>query len=96
VTRHLRDVFETLSGGSVSVPQAIPLNIPPIKVGQNTILRARALLKEDIEQIVIHPVRSEAAKPFARAEIIASGKGLLGRVAFVVAGAGFEPATFGL
>jgi len=31
-------------------------------------------------------------KPFARAEVISTGKGLLGRVAFVVAGAGFEPA----
>src|SRR5215510_12022607 len=36
------------------------------------------------------------AKPFARAEVVGTGKGLLDRVAFVVAGAGFEPATFGL
>jgi hypothetical protein len=50
----------------------------------------------DVERIVIHPVRSETAKPFARAEVVATGKGLLGRVAFMVAGAGFEPATFGL
>jgi len=58
-------------------------------------LRARQLLQGDIERIRIHPVL-EAAKPFARAEVISTGKGLLDRVAFVVAGAGFEPATFGL
>ena len=58
-------------------------------------LRARQLLKGDIERIIVHPVLA-APKPFARAEVIASGKGLLERVAFVVAGAGFEPATFGL
>jgi hypothetical protein len=49
--------------------------------------RARQTLQEDIERIVIHPVRSDAAKPFARAEVITTGKGLLDRVAFVVAGA---------
>src|SRR5262245_35674983 len=58
--------------------------------------RSRQVLQADVERIVIHPVRSEAAKPFARAEVITTGKGLLDRVAFVVAGAGFEPATFGL
>jgi DNA invertase Pin-like site-specific DNA recombinase len=58
--------------------------------------RARQLLQADVERIVIHPVRLEAAKPFARAEVVTTGKGLLARVAFVVAGAGFEPATFGL
>ena len=58
--------------------------------------RARQLLQVDVERIVVHPVVSEAAKPFARAELITTGKGLLDRVAFVVAGAGFEPATFGL
>ena len=58
--------------------------------------RARQTLQEDIERIVIHPVRSDAAKPFARAEVITTGKGLLDRVAFVVAGARFELATFGL
>ena len=58
--------------------------------------RVRQLLHADIERIMVHPVRSETAKPFARAEVITTGKGLLNRVAFVVAGAGFEPATFGL
>ncbi len=58
--------------------------------------RARQLLHADLERIVIHPIRSETKKPFARAEVITTGKGLLARVAFVVAGAGFEPATFGL
>ena len=57
---------------------------------------ARQLLHADLDRIVIHPIRSETAKPFARAEVITTGKGLLARVAFVVAGAGFEPATFGL
>ena len=52
--------------------------------------RVRQLLHADIERIVVHPVRSETAKPFARAEVITTGKGLLDRVAFVVAGAGFE------
>ena len=60
--------------------------------------RVRQLLHADIERIVIHPVRAETAKPFARAEVITTGKGLLDRVAFVVAGAGFaeyytEPET---
>jgi hypothetical protein len=56
--------------------------------------RVRQLLHADIERIVVHPVRPEAAKPFARAEVVTTGKGLLERVAFVVAGAGFEPTTF--
>lgn len=58
--------------------------------------RARQLLHRDLERIVIHPVRPEAAKPFARAEVVATGKGLLDRVAFVVAGARFELAASGL
>lgn len=58
-------------------------------------LRARQLLQRDVKNVRIHRV-AEAAKPFARAEIITTGEGLLDRVAFVVAGAGFEPATFGL
>jgi len=52
-------------------------------------LRARQLLQGDIERIKIHPVL-ETAKPFARAEVVSTGKGLLDRVAFVVAGARFE------
>jgi DNA invertase Pin-like site-specific DNA recombinase len=52
--------------------------------------RARQLLQADVERIVIHPVRSDATKPFARAEVVTTGKGLLARVAFVVAGARFE------
>ena len=48
---------------------------------------ARQLLHADIDRIVIHPVRSETAKPFARAEVMTTGKGLLNRVAFMVAGA---------
>lgn len=43
------------------------------------------VLHDDVERIVIHPVR-QAAKPFARAVVITTGKGLLDRVAFVVAG----------
>jgi hypothetical protein len=35
-----------------------------------------------VERIVIHPVRSEAAKPFARAEFITTGKGLLDRAGY--------------
>ena len=58
--------------------------------------RVREVVQQDVERIVIHPVRPNAAMPFARAEVIASGKGLLGGVTFMVAGAGFEPATFGL
>ena len=58
--------------------------------------RARQALQADVERIVVHPVRDDKAKPFASAEVITTGKGLLDRVAFVVAGAGFEPATFGL
>lgn len=58
--------------------------------------RARLLLQADVERIVVLPVVSATTKPFARAEVITTGKGLLDRVAFVVAGAGFEPATFGL
>ena len=49
-------------------------------------MRARDLLRGDVERIVIHPIR-EMAKPFARAEVIGTGKGLLDRVAFMVAGA---------
>jgi len=55
-------------------------------------LRARQLLQRDIERINVHPVL-DAAKPFARDEVISAGKGLLDRVAIVVAGAGFEPTT---
>ena len=58
--------------------------------------RPRQLLQADVERIVVHPVGRETAKPFARVEVVTTGKGLLDRVAFVVAGAGFEPATFGL
>lgn len=57
-------------------------------------LRARQLLQGDIERINVHPVL-DAPKPFARAEVVTTGKGLLERVAFVVAGAGFERATLG-
>jgi hypothetical protein len=39
--------------------------------------RARGVVQEDIEKVIVHPARSETAKPFARAEVIASGKGLL-------------------
>jgi hypothetical protein len=49
-------------------------------------LRARQLLKGDIERIIVHSVL-DAPKPFARAEVISTGKGLLERVTFVVAGA---------
>lgn len=57
-----------------------------VKAGQ----QARGLLREDIERIVIHAVRPlETTKPFARAEVVATGKGLLERAAFMVAGAGF-------
>ncbi len=56
---------------------------------------ARQLLQGDIERIVIPPMR-EVPKPYPRAEIVTTGRGVLERVAFVVAGAGFEPATFGL
>jgi hypothetical protein len=59
--------------------------------------RTRQVLQGDIDRIVVHSVpRSGKTKPFARAEVVTSGKGLLERVAFMVAGAGFEPATFGL
>jgi len=44
-------------------------------------------LQKDLDRIVIHPARQDAAKPFARAEVVTTGKGLLDRVAFVVAGA---------
>ena len=44
------------------------------------------MLQEDIERIVIHHVRSETAKPFARAEGVTTCKGPLDRVAFMVAG----------
>ena len=43
-------------------------------------LRARALLREDIERIAIHPTVTETGRPFA--EVLTTGKGLLGRVAF--------------
>jgi hypothetical protein len=49
--------------------------------------RARSLLHADLAQVVIHPVRPKTGKPFARAEVVTTGKGLLDRVAFVVAGA---------
>jgi hypothetical protein len=86
----LGDILGSLAGKS---PE--PTLGPPNGYRREVVLRARALLQEDIEQILIHPVNSETAKPFARAEVLTTGKGLLGRVAFVVAGAGFEPATFG-
>ena len=85
--------------------QRRPLQVHPSRVKQyledlrRTLerggLRARQLLQGDIERIHVHPVMG-VEKPFARAEIISTGKGLLARVAIVVAGAGFEPATFGL
>jgi hypothetical protein len=50
--------------------------------------RARQLLRGDVQQVNVHPVL-DAVKPFARAEVISTGKGLLDRVAFVVAGAGY-------
>ena|SRR2546427_10798622 len=85
--------------------QRRPLQVHPSRVKQyledlrQTLekggLRARQLLQGDIERIHVHPVMG-VEKPFARAEIISTGKGLLARVAIVVAGAGFEPATFGL
>jgi len=52
-------------------------------------LRARQLLQGDIERINVHPV-VDVEKPFARAEVISTGKGLLDRVAIVVAGARSE------
>ena len=58
---------------------------------------ARQLLKGDIERIIVHSVL-DAPKPFARAEVISTGKGLLERAAFMVAGARPElwtrPLTF--
>jgi hypothetical protein len=51
--------------------------------------RARAMVHEDIEKVIVHPTRSETAKPFARAEVIATGKGLLSGVVLVVAGGRF-------
>jgi hypothetical protein len=68
------------------------LGTTSMKAGQ----RSRQVLRADLERIVIHPVRPDAAKPFASAEVITTGKGLLDRVALVVAGVGFEPTTFGL
>jgi hypothetical protein len=44
------------------------------------------VVQEDIEKVVVHPARSETLKPFARAEVIATGKGLLSGVVLVVAG----------
>lgn len=80
-------------------PQQRPLQVHPRVVEsylhdlRGTLLkggpRSRQVLQGDVERIVIHLVRSEAAKPFARAEVITTGKGLLDRVAFVVAGAGY-------
>jgi site-specific DNA recombinase len=53
--------------------------------------RTRLVLQGDIDRIVVHPVPQPGkTKPFARAEVVTSGKGLLERVAFVVAGARFE------
>ena len=52
--------------------------------------RARQLLQADVERIVVHPAAPETAKPFARAEVVTTGKGLLDRVAFVVAGARYH------
>jgi hypothetical protein len=49
--------------------------------------RARSVIHEDIEKEIVHAGRSETAKPLARAEVIATGKGLLGGVALVVGGA---------
>jgi hypothetical protein len=38
--------------------------------------RARQLLEADVERVVVLPaVASETAKPFARAEVITTGKG---------------------
>jgi hypothetical protein len=45
------------------------------------------VVQEDIEKVIVHPARSETAKPFARAEVIATGKGLLSGAVLVVAGA---------
>ncbi len=77
--------------------QRRPIQVHPGRVQhyledlQGTLLKGgtkvRQLLHADIERIVVHPVRSETAKPFARAEVVTTGKGLLDRVAFVVAGA---------
>jgi hypothetical protein len=96
---YLRDTLGILSGISPGIPPSNPLRNPPETPqgrNQETVLRARALLREDIERIVIHRTLTETGKPLARAEVLTTGKGLLGRVAFMVAGAGFEPATFGL
>jgi site-specific DNA recombinase len=64
-----------------------PLQIHPhVVVGyledlRTTLLKggsmSRQVLQGDVERIVIHPIRPSAAKPFARAEIITTGKGLL-------------------
>jgi hypothetical protein len=51
--------------------------------------RARQLLQSDIKTIKIHAV-TDGPKPFARAEVISTGKGLLDRVVLMVAGARFE------
>ena len=85
--------------------QQRPLQVHPSRVTQylenlRTALqdggrRAHQLLQGDIKRINIHAV-TDAQKPFARAEIVSTGKGLLDRVVLMVAGAGFEPATFGL
>jgi hypothetical protein len=95
VSTYLRDTLGVLSGILSGIPPRNPLETPPSR-DHGVTLRARALPKEDVERIVIHPTRTETGKPFARAEVLTTGKGLPGRVAFVVAGAGFEPAIFAL
>jgi len=85
--------------------QRRPLQVHPARVApylddvraalQRGGLRARQLVQGDIEMIKIHTI-TDSAKPFARAEVLSTGKGLLDRVVLMVAGAGFEPATFGL
>src|SRR5262249_38694933 len=87
----------------LGAPEHQPIQVQPGRVGRylrdlhETLrkagARARQLLREDLDRIVIHPVRLDTSKPFARAEVVTTGKGLLDRVTFVVAGAGFEPAT---
>jgi len=44
------------------------------------------VLQEDIAKLIVH---SETSKPFARSEVIATGKGLLSGAVLVVAGAGY-------
>jgi site-specific DNA recombinase len=87
--------------------QRRPLQVPPARVApylddvraalQRGGLRARQLVQGDIEMIKIHTI-TDSAKPFARAEVLSTGKGLLDRVVLMVAGARFElwtrPLTF--